>query len=151
MCDRRSFDPSSFSAAWEVEAHFSTVSLSDGPCNLCSLVRCLTAQDATPCSEGPLNECGRPHDTLSCLLFTALWLRQSQSILVQEMHRTKDVDLTSYTTFPIKPTIQVELMSLSGPWLQLWDLMNPALHLPMKIQMTNIRKALFQLVVIAFP
>ena len=34
---------------------------------------------------------------------------------------------------------------LSGRWLYLQDLINPAFHLPMKIPMTNIRNALFQL------
>ena len=46
-----------------------------------SLTRCLTLQDATPCCRKDfLHGCGRPCDTLSCLFFTAPWLRQSQSI-----------------------------------------------------------------------
>ena len=37
-----------------------------------SLARCLTLQDAAPCSrKDSLYECGRPHDTVSCLFFTA--------------------------------------------------------------------------------
>ena len=57
-----------------------------------SLVRCLTSQDATPCCrEDPLYDCGRPHDTLSYLFFTALWFRQSQSILMQ-VQQTNVID-----------------------------------------------------------
>ena len=60
-----------------------------------SLTRCLTEQDTIPCSgENPLYECGRPCDNLSCLFFSALWLLQSQPILVQETWQPKDIDLT---------------------------------------------------------
>ena len=34
---------------------------------------------------------------------------------------------------------------LSGRWLHLQDLINPALHFPMKVPITNIQKAFFQL------
>ena len=62
-----------------------------------SLTRSITVLVATPYSrEDPLNECSRPCDNLSCLLFTALWLQQSQSILVQEIQLAKDIDLTCY-------------------------------------------------------
>ena len=40
-----------------------------------SLARCLTLQDSAPrYREGSQYEFGRPHDTLSCLFYTALWL-----------------------------------------------------------------------------
>ena len=41
--------------------------------------------------------------------------------------------------------LQVGPMSLEWPLLYLQDLVNPAFHLPMKIPMTNIQKAVFQL------
>ena len=34
---------------------------------------------------------------------------------------------------------------MNGQWLQLQDLVHPAIHLPMKIRMTNIHKVLFPL------
>ena len=83
-----------------------------------SLARCLTLQDATPCSrEDLLYECGRPCDTPSCLFSTALWLRQSQSILTQGVQQTKDIDLTCYKTLPTKSVtcLQVGPMSLEWP------------------------------------
>ena len=82
-----------------------------------SLDRCLTLQDAAPCyRKDSLYECGRPHDTLSCLFFTALWLRQSQSVLTQ-VQQTNDIDLTCYKTLPTKSVtcLQVEPMSLEWP------------------------------------
>ena len=72
----------------------------------------------TPCSrEDPLSECSRPCDNLSCLLFTALWLQQSQSLLVQEIQPAKDIDLTCYKTLPIKyiTCLQVGPMFLEWP------------------------------------
>ena len=46
------------------------------------LDRCLTLQDAAPCyGKDSLHECGRPHDTLSCLFFTAKWLRQKSTYI----------------------------------------------------------------------
>ena len=50
-----------------------------------SLTRGVVLHDSAPYSrEDSLGQCGRPCDTLSCLLFSALWLRCNQSILVQE-------------------------------------------------------------------
>ena len=83
-----------------------------------SLTRCLTVQDTLPCSwENFQNECGRPCDNLSCLFFTALWLQQSQPILVQETWQPKDIDLTCYKTLPTKSMtcLQVAPMSLEWP------------------------------------
>ena len=57
-------------------------------------------RESSSCSrEDALDDCGRPCDHLSCLFFTALWLRCSQSIVVQETSSAKDVDLTCSITF----------------------------------------------------
>ena len=101
-----------------------------------SLARCLTLQGAAPCYRiDSLCECGRPHDTLSCLFFSALWLRQSQSMLTQ-VQQTNDIDLTCYKTLPTKSVtcLQVEPMSLEWP-------VAPSAG----SDMTNIQKTLFQL------
>ena len=46
--------------------------------------RSVALHDSPSCSrEDSLDECERPCDTLSCLLFSALWLRCNYSILVQ--------------------------------------------------------------------
>ena len=109
--------PPRFFAAWRVEAPFSAVSLFDGLYNLRSLWhRCLTLQDAAPChGKDSLYEYGRPHDTLSCLFFTALWLRQSQSILTQ-VQQTNDIDLTCYKTLPTKSVTCLQVGPLSLEW-----------------------------------
>ena len=83
-----------------------------------SLTRSIIVHVATPYSrENPLSEYSRPCDNLSCLCFTALWLQQSQSMLVQEIQPAKDIDLTCFKTFPIKATacLQVGPMSLDWP------------------------------------
>ena len=94
-----------------------------------SLVRCVTLQDAAPRQrEDSLFECGRPHDTLSCLFFTALWLRQSQSI------STMSILLATRRCRPsLSRAYKWGPCPLSGQWLYLQDLINPALHLPMKV------------------
>ena len=102
-------------AAWRVEAPFFRVFTFRWALQFAfSLTRCLTLQDTTPYSgEDTLYECGRPCDKLSCLFFTALWLRQRQSTLVQDIQPAKDIDLTCYKTLPIKTVtcLQVEPMS----------------------------------------
>ena len=83
-----------------------------------SLTRSVIVYDAASCSrEDSQNECGRPCDALSCLFFSALWLHQSQSLLVQEIRSAKDIDLTCFKTFPIKAAtcLQVGPMSLEWP------------------------------------
>ena len=71
-------------------------------CNLRFLPRCLTSQDSAPRKrEDYQHECGRPHDTLSCFFFTALWLGQGQAILTQ-IQQTDDVDMTCCNTLPTK-------------------------------------------------
>ena len=82
-----------------------------------SLARCLTSQDSAPRYwEDSLYECGRPHDTLSCLFSTSLWLGQGQSILTQSQ-QTNDIDMTCYKTLPTKSLtcLQVGPMSLEWP------------------------------------
>ena len=84
-----------------------------------SLTRSIIVHVVTPYTkENPLFECSRPCDNLSCLCFTALWLQQSQSILMQENQPAKDIDLTCLKTFPIQAAttcLQVGPMSLD--WL----------------------------------
>ena len=110
-----------------------------------SLTRCLTLQDATPCSrKDPLHECGRPSDTLLCLFFTALWLQQSQSILVQEIQPAKDFDLTCRCPKP-SHAHKWGPCPLSGQWLHLHDPANPALHLFLKNYRMIIQETLSQL------
>ena len=82
------------------------------------LTRGVALHDSTSCSrEDSLDECGRPCDTLSCLLFLALWLRCSQSLVVQQTPSAKDLDLTCFTTFPFNAVtcLQVGPMSLDWP------------------------------------
>ena len=113
-----------------------------------SLTRSITVHVATPFSrEDPLSECSRPCDILSCLCFTALWLQQGQSILVQENQPAKDINLTCFKTFPIKATtcLQVGPCPWICQWIRLEDLINPDLPPPVRIPTINIKKALFQL------
>ena len=71
---------------------------------------------STPCSkENRPYECGRPHDTLSCLFVTALWLRQSQSILIQ-VQQTNDIDWTCHKTLPTKSVTCLQMGSMSHEW-----------------------------------
>ena len=63
------------------------------------LIRGVALHESSSCSgEDSLDDCGCPCDLLSCLLFSALWLRCSQSLLVQETQSAKDLDLTSCST-----------------------------------------------------
>ena len=83
-----------------------------------SLTRGVIVCDAASYSrEDSLFECGRSRDALSCLFFSALWLRCNQSILVQETQSPKDTDMTCSKTLPIKATtcLQVGPMSLDWP------------------------------------
>ena len=83
-----------------------------------SLTRSVIVHDATHCSkEDSQNECECPCDALSCLFFSALWLQQSQSLLVQEIQSAKNIELTCFKTFPITAAtcLQVGPMSLEWP------------------------------------
>ena len=110
--------PHRFFAAWRVEAPFSAVFSFDGSYTVFHLISGVAFHESSSCSKGDsLGDCGRPCDPLSCLLFTALWLRCSQTLVVHEIPSTKDVDLTctvtslfrAVTCLPIKP------MSLDWP------------------------------------
>ena len=109
--------PLCFFAAWQ--APFSAVSRFDGFYTfVLYLTRSVAWHDSTSCSrEDSLDECERPCDTLSCLLFSALWLRCNYSILVQETQSAKDLVLTCFTTFPFNAVtcLQVGPMSLDWP------------------------------------
>ena len=67
--------------------------------------------------EDSLDDCGRPCDPLSCFIFSALWLRCSQSLLVQVIQSGKDLDLTCSTTFLFRDAtcLQAGPMSLDCP------------------------------------
>ena len=82
-----------------------------------SLTRSIIVHVATPHSRvNPLSECSRPCDNLSFLCFTALWLQQSQSLLMQENQPGKDIDLTCFKTFPIKATTSLLVGPMSLDW-----------------------------------
>ena len=64
-----------------------------------SLIRGVARHESFSSSrEDALDDCGRPCDPLSCLLFSALWLRCDPTILVQETPSMKNVDTTCSTT-----------------------------------------------------
>ena len=82
------------------------------------LIRGVALHESSSCSKGDsLVDCGRPCDPLSCLVFTALWLRCSQTILMQETQSAKDVDFTCSITFLFRDAacLPVEPMSLDRP------------------------------------
>ena len=82
------------------------------------LIRGVALDESSSCSKGDsLVDCGRPCDPLSCLVFTALWLRCSQTILMQETQSAKDVDFTCSITFLFRDAacLPVEPMSLDRP------------------------------------
>ena len=81
------------------------------------LTRSVALHDSPSCSrEDSLGECERPCDTLSCLLFSALWLRWNYSILVQETPSAKDLDLTCFTTFPFNAVTCLPVGPMSLDW-----------------------------------
>ena len=67
--------------------------------------------------ESPFSDCDRPCDPLSCLLFTALWLRCSQTLVVQETSSAQDAELTCSLTslFGVVTGIPTGPMSLVWP------------------------------------
>ena len=79
-----------------------------------SLIRSVIVHDAASCSrEDYQNDYGRPYDTLSCLFFSAQWLQQGQSFLVQEFQSAKDIDLICFKTFPIKAATCLQIGPMS--------------------------------------
>ena len=61
-------------------------------------------------------ECDHFCHTSLCLSFTALWLQQSQSILVQETWQPKDIDFTCYKTLPTKSITCLHVGPMSLEW-----------------------------------
>ena len=115
QCVMAAFSPPRLFAAWRVEAPFSAVSMVLHV--VLSLTRSVIMYDATSCSrEDSLFECGRPCDALSCLFSSALWLQQSQSILVQEIHSPKNIGLTCFKTFPIADATCLHVGPMSLEW-----------------------------------
>ena len=85
-----------------------------------SLARCLTLYDSAPrYTESPRFECGRPHDTLSCLFFTALWLGQCKSTVTQ-IQQPESIHMACYRILPIDSITcsQVAPMSLEWPMVE---------------------------------
>ena len=82
-----------------------------------SLIRGVAMHESSSCSrEDALGDCGRPCDSLSCLLSTALWLRCSHSIVVQETPSAKDVDLKCSITFLFNDATCLPLLPMSLDW-----------------------------------
>ena len=80
-----------------------------------SLIRGSAFLISSSCSwEDALGDCGRPCDLLSCLLFSALWLRCSPSIVVQETPSAKDAAFTCSlpSLFEVVTRIPIEPKSL---------------------------------------
>ena len=85
---------------------------------VCYLIPGVALHESPSCSgENYRDVCGRPCVPLSCLIFSALWLRCSQSLLVQETQSGKDLELTCSTTFQFRDAtcLQVGPMSLDWP------------------------------------
>ena len=117
MCDGRPLASPLFSPLGGSRRPFPRFPVSMGATPCLSLTRNITVHVATPYSrKDPLSECSRPYDNLSCPCFTALWLQQSQSTLVQENQPAKDIDLTCFKTFPIKATTCLPVGPMSLDW-----------------------------------
>ena len=81
------------------------------------LIRGVALHESPSCSrEDSLDEYGRPCDDPSCLLFSALWLRCNQSLLVQETQPAKDLDLTCSTMFLFRDATCLQVGPLSLDW-----------------------------------
>ena len=81
------------------------------------LTRSVAVHDSPSCyREDSLDECERPCDTLSCLLFSALWLRCNYSTLVPETQSAKDLDLTCFATFPFSAVTCLPVRPMSLDW-----------------------------------
>ena len=82
------------------------------------LIRGVAMHESSSCSrEYSLGDCGRPCDPLSCLLFSALWIRCSQSFVVQETPSAKDFDLTCSITFLFNDATCLPIGPMSLDWL----------------------------------
>ena len=109
--------PPRFFAAWRVEAPFSAVSHSGGFYILCyiwlAMLPCMI-HHPTPGKILLMNV--NAHTTLCLAFFSALWLRCNQSILVQETHTAKDLDLTCFTTCLFKNVTCIPVGPTSLDW-----------------------------------
>ena len=81
------------------------------------LIRGVALNESPSCSrEDSLDDCGCPCDPLSCLLFSTLWLRCSQSLSAQETQSAKDLDLTWSTTFLFRDATCLPVGPMSLDW-----------------------------------
>ena len=105
-------------AAWRVEAFFFCFFLFRWVLQIVlHLIRGVAVHESSFCSrEDALGACGRPCDPLSCLLFTALWVRCSQSKVLQETSSAKDVDLTCSITFLFNDATCLPVGPMSLDW-----------------------------------
>ena len=118
MCDGRSLASPLFRRLAGRGAFFCGVPFRWVPHFVFYLIRGVALHESPSCSsEDSLDECGRPCDPLSCLLFSALWLRCNQSLLVQEIRSAKDLDLTCSTTFLISDATCLQVGPMSLDWL----------------------------------
>ena len=110
------------------------------------LIRGVALHESPSCSrEDSLDECGRPCDPLSCLLFSALWLRCNQSLLVQETHSAKDLDLTCSATFLFSDaTCKWDPCPWIGLFILLADSILPDPHFLLMIPAAYNNEVLFQ-------
>ena len=63
-----------------------------------------------------LGDCGRPCDPLSCVLFSALWLRCGPSLLVQETASAEDADPTCSVSFLFRTVTSLPIGPMSLDW-----------------------------------
>ena len=88
------------------------------------MIRSISLHVIETCSEeNLLDECIRACGNATSLFFTALWLQQSHSLLVQEIQPSRNVDLTCYKTPPMDAFAHKwSPCFCSGQWTQLQDL-----------------------------
>ena len=109
--------PLRFFAAWRVEAPCPAVFYFDGSYTVFLLIRGVALHESSSFSKGnSLGDCDRACDPLSCLLVTALWLRCSQSLVVQETPSVKDVDLTCSIAFLFRDATCLPIGPMSLDW-----------------------------------
>ena len=115
MCDGRLFASSPFCRLASRGAPFRGFPFRWSLHFVLSLTCSVIVHDATSCSSADsLSECDRTCEALSCLFFSALWLQNNYSIMVQENQSVKDPDLAGFTSFSFNAVtcLQVGLMSL---------------------------------------
>ena len=104
----------------EVEALFSAVSLFGGGLDIAlSLIRSVSVQVIEACpEENLLDKCSRQCGNTTDLFFTAQWLQQSRSFLMQEIQLARNIDMTCYKALMSEPATcsQVVPTSRNGQW-----------------------------------